>query len=210
MTDTVKDFKTFNGLERVDNVDLSHLMNALEREVSQFDYFYREKSRLLQETDEPLILVRMLNNNIPHLMNLSSEHHVGLGSRSATTLFEAMKAGRMTLEDLRRKDSGWFSEAKEKIIGVFFLYQLLNLINSKAWTTRLIIKKLAGKRFSRDAIYLIISKFSNDVIYSLELSLAPTGTHYFPKSLKINDKHLSQVEEIELELLRKQRIKSRK
>lgn len=163
----------------------------------------------------------VLNEHIPHLIGLSKNHHLGLSSYNSQDIFNTIKYEE-TIENLNRKDSGWFKNGKNKIVGVAFMYEFLNLINTKTYSTiRLINTRYAinnlniGKnKFSRDNIYfLIVTDDIRGVEYSLELTKGNSNKEipkFFPKSIKYNPKNKVGAESVIFNLQSKNRIKSKK
>lgn len=203
MTYTLEWLETFNGEIDIFNVDMSYLANTIEKYVSQYKYVYQTDM-----LEYPEIVLSVPNSSIPHLLGLSREHHVNLPTNNAGSIFEGLKDD-WTLERLSRADNGWFNENKFKITGTLLLYQMLNLMECKFYTTESILSRKAGSRFKRDNICFVVFKLSNGVSYTVELS-HEQGNQYFPRSLKINDTSISNCKEIELKLVEKQRFKATK
>ncbi|CQR24541.1 hypothetical protein BN1356_00886 [Streptococcus varani] len=203
MTYTLEWLETFDGEIDIVNVNMSSLANTIEKYVSQYKYTYRTNME-----DYPEIILFVPNSSIPHLLGLSREHHVNLPTNNAGSIFEGLKDD-WTLERLNKADNGWFNENKYKIVGTLLLYQMVNLMECKFYTTDGILNRRAGTRFRRDNIYFVVFKLSNGVSYTVELS-REQGNQYFPRSLKINDSSIVNCKEIELKLIDKKRIKTPK
>lgn len=180
-------------------MDFSALANGIEKYVSQYEYTYTVK-------EEEDMVIEVSNASVPHLLGLSKNHHVGLPGYQATVIFEGLKSD-WTLESLRKADKAWFDESRFKIIGVCFLYQIMHLINSKAYSVKYVKVTKLKKRLQRDNIYFVIVKLNDKLSYTLELSPKREGTRvYVPRSMRINDKNIDLYDELELTLKSKQRI----
>lgn len=193
---------SFDGSTDPNEVNMAELANSIEKFVSQMKYTYNTSI-----DNCPTIEIKVLNNNIPHLLGLSRDHHYGLSTYHAAKLFTGLKND-LTLETLKESDQGWFDESKDKIIGVLLLYQMLNMINSQAYTTGK-LQRVQSRRFQRDSIYFLLVRANSHYTYSLELSPDKTSVSTFvPKSLKLNDdKAISSCTKISLNLKAKERIK---
>lgn len=203
MTYTLQWLNRFDGEIDVFNVSMSILANTIEKNVSQYKYTYQTN---IEEYKE--IVLSVPNSSIPHLLGLSRTHHVNLPTYSAESIFEGLKDD-WTIERLAKADNGWFKENKYKIVGVLLLYQMLNLIECKFYTTVGMLNKKVGTRFKRDNIYFVVFKLSNGISYTVELS-HERENQYFPRSLKINDSLVENCKEIELTLIKKERFKTSK
>lgn len=197
--------KTFDGLMQPSQVDMAQLVNVIEANVSQYKYFYEASL-----TDSPEIIIEVTNSNIPHLLGLSNRHHYGLPDYNAGVIFEGLKND-WTLDNLKKGDKAWFAENQDKLIGVLLLYQIFHVQECKVYSTKHIIHQPLGSTFKRDNIYFIIFKLANNKSYSIELSpIKNTENSYFPRSLKINDTKLINCEELSMQLVSQQRIKTKK
>lgn len=203
MTYNLEWLKHFDGEIDILNVDMSCLANTIEKYVSQHQYFYETNME-----EYPEIVLSVPNSSIQHLLGLSREHHVNLPTNNAGSIFEGLKND-WTLERLNRADNGWYNENKFKIVGTLLLYQMLHLIECKFYTTEGILNRHAGRRFKRDNIYFVVFKLSNGTSYTVELSRERENL-YFPRSLKINDSSIKNCREIELKLIKKERLKTSK
>lgn len=195
--------KAFDGTIKPDKIDMCNLTNSIEKYVSQFEYVYKTD---LKDYDK--ITIKVLNTNIPHLMGISRNHHVGLPTTQGEVIFEGLKKD-WTLKKLMDGDKRWFAANKEKLIGCIFLYQMLNIIECSVYTT---INSGRHKRLERDNIYFIIFKYPGSNSYSIELTPENNsdGKVYTPRSLKINDEIERYCKKIDLKLVDKRRIKSNK
>ena len=206
MTYTMEWLQDFDGEIDILNIDMSCLANTLEKYVSQYEYYYQTNLEKYPE-----IILSVSNFSIPHLLGLSRNHHVNLPTYNAGSIFEGLKDD-WSLERLNKSDNGWFDENKFKIVGVLLLYQMLNLLDCKFYTTQEIFNKQIGKRFRRDDIYFVVFKLNNGITYTIELSHERENI-FFPRSLKINDKSIEKCKELEVKLVNKKRFnpsKSRK
>lgn len=199
---TLNELKHFKGNIQPSKIDMRQLINFIEAEVSQYRYFYQTDSKKF-----PKITVEVTNANIPHLLGLSKLHHSGLPSYTPLTIFEGLKED-WTLDKLIKGDSSWFEENQNKIIGVLLLYQILHVQQCKVYTTEYIGTRFVGKRYKRDKIYFVILKSANNMSYTVELS--KEESNFFPRSLKINDSSVNICSEINIQLLRQERIKTKK
>lgn len=172
--------KLFDGNIKADSIVMSSLANTLEKHVSQFEYIYSTNL-----PDLPQIRINVLNNNLPHLMGLSKNHHYGLPTYHGEAIFEGLKKD-WDLEKLKNGDTGWFNENKEKLIGCLFLFQMLNILDCTVYTT--IAGGAINSRLTRDNIYFIIFKYPGSNSYSIELTEENTVNDvktYTPRSLKL-------------------------
>lgn len=201
MTYTEEWLTNFDGNIDITTVSMSPFINSIERNVSQCEYLYSTDLEGIEH-----IRIKVSNENIPHLLGLSRNHHRGLPTYHASAIFEGLKR-EWNLEKLKSRDTGWFNENKEKIIGCLFLYQMLNIVECKVYTT--LNNKAANKRLTRDNIYFIIFKHANKNSYSIELTEESSSDEiktYVPRSLKINDNIEKHCTEITLTLINKIRI----
>lgn len=208
-------FKEFNGVIDFKEFNLNKFINGIEENISQYEYIYTTNIE-----EYSFIKIVVLNEHIPHLIGLSRNHHVGLSSYKSQDIFNSIKHYE-TIDNLNRKDNGWFKIGKNKIVGVAFMYEFLNLINTKTFSTiRLINTKYASNKlnrgkntFSRDNIYfLIVTDAIRGVEYSLELTKGDSNKEvpeFFPKSIKYNPKNIVGVESVNFNLQSKNRIKSK-
>ncbi|AYF92142.1 hypothetical protein [Apilactobacillus bombintestini] len=194
--------KTFDGGINPLNVDMSELANTIEANVSQYEYCYETN---LKEC--PKVVIQVTNENIPHLLGLSKNHHNGLPEYNARAIFEGLKSD-WTLESLKKGDSKWFLNNKDKIVGVMLLYQILHIKECKVYSTKHIFNTYLGRKFKRDNIYFVVFKLSNKKKYTIELSpIKGTDNKFIPRSLKINDKRFNNCEEISMSLISRERIR---
>lgn len=191
----------FDGNLLPSEIDLSSLANATEKHVSQHRYYYQST---LGDNSE--LIIEFKNTNLPHLLNLSKNHHLNLSTYNANEIFKKLK-GEWTLDYLIAADKQWFAESQDKLIGVLFLYQIFHIQECKVYTPTEILKSPAGRRFKRDNIYFVIFKSANGKVYSVELSETESSNVYTPKSMKINDSHLDKCSEIEMTFIRAERIR---
>lgn len=197
----------FDGNIDPNTVNFKELANSLEKYTSQYVYKYKTNIKNFN-----IIKIKIMNNNIPHLLGLSHNHHVGLPSYYSQAVFEGLKND-WTLEKIKKADQGWFSKNKDKIIGVLFLYQFMHIQNCKVYTT--INSKSKNKRLKRDNIYFIIFKYPNNQSYSIELTLENQNRNsisntFVPRSLKLNDRIEKDCSEAKFTLISRNRIKSKK
>lgn len=186
------------------HVNINELVNSLEKHCSQYNYEYETNLN-----DFPTIKIVFKNENIPHLIGLSRNHHFNLPTYHPIKMFENLKKD-WDLEYLIKADEKWFDESQDKLVGALLIYNLLNLIDSKTLTT---IKwgRIQHQRFKRDDVYFIMIKDVEGKYYSLELAKDnPQEDWYFPRSFKINDTALDDCELIEIKLINKTRIKTKK
>lgn len=209
---------TFNNNINILDVSLAGLMNSLEKNVSQKEY-HASLYQHFVDKDE-FIKIRFLNTHIPHLIGLSRNHHFGLQTYHSELVFENLKMDDdWTLEKLKAGDEKWFDECKDKIIGCFYLYQMLNDLETKTFHT----EPFKGpknhrllKRIKRDEISYIMIKTVEGIQYSLEFAPFPTEAQtFFPRSLKINDSiedflHPVTFTDIKVLRLKKQKRKKRR
>lgn len=186
------------------NVDISELANSLEKYCSQFIYTYETSL-----TEYPIIKIKFKNENIPHLLGLSRNHHYNLPTYYSSRIFDSLKS-EWDLEYLRSSDKKWFDESQDKLVGTLLLYKMLNLIDSQTYTS-MKWGRIQHSRLQRDDIYFIILNDTNGKSYSLEISKQTSqDDFFFPKSLKINDNIFDQCDLIEIALVEKERISSRR
>ena len=198
--------KNFDGNISVESIDMACLANSLEKNVSQYLYSYK----LVGNDGLEELNIEVSNRSVPHLLGLSKNHHFGLPTYYSTAIFEGLKDD-WTLSNLKKSDEGWYSENKYKILGILFLYQILNLINCEAYTVKYVKEQKAKTRLKRDNIYFVIFKTDGSISYALELSpVRENGNLYIPKSLRINDENIKYYAEIELQFIKRKRIKSPK
>ncbi|WP_349516214.1 hypothetical protein [Leuconostoc suionicum] len=197
--------QTFDGNIQPSQINIAQLANLIEAYVSQYKYFYKTS---LKECPE--IIIEVTNANIPHLLGLSKNHHYGLPTYSANTIFEGLKND-WTLDNLIKGDQFWFAENQDKMVGVLLLYQIFHIQDCKVYSTKHIIHQELGNRYSRDNIYFIIFRLSDNRSYSVELSpIKNSENAYFPRSLKINDNVVESCEEISVQLIKQERIQTKK
>lgn len=174
------------------DVSLSELSNSLEKYVTQKDYQFSIDSPYSKETT--YIKIRFLNTHIPHLLGLSKEHHFGLPIYRPEAIFDKLKYSEdWTLKQLRAGDERWFVECKDKVIGCFYLYQMMNSLETKSYDSN--TNHFRGpknhkilKRIERDKVSYIMIKNVEGITYSLEFSeYSNEPGIFFPRSLKIND-----------------------
>lgn len=174
------------------DVSLSELSNSLEKYVSQRNYHFSIDSPYCRETT--YIKIRFLNAHIPHLLGLSKDHHFGLLTYRPEAIFDNLKHSEdWTLQKLRAGDERWFEGCKDKIIGCFYLYQMMNNLETESYDSN--TKYFRGpknhrilKRIERDKVSYIMIKNIEGITYSLEFSENHSDPGiYFPRSLKIND-----------------------
>ena len=85
------------------------------------------------------------------------------------------------------------------------------MINCEAYTVKYVKEQKAKTRLKRDNIYFVIFKTDGSISYALELSpVRENGNLYIPKSLRINDENIKYYAEIELQFIKRKRIKSPK
>lgn len=199
-------FKNFDGNISIESIDMACLANSLEKNVSQYLYSYE----LLGSNGLEKLNIEVSNYSIPHLLGLSKNHHYGLPTYYSTAIFEGLKDD-WTLSNLKKSDKRWYSENRYKILGVLFLYQILNLINCEAYTVKYVKEQKTKIRLKRDNIYFVIFKSDGSISYTLELSpIKENANLYTPKSLRINDGNVKYYSEIELKFIKRKRIKSPK
>lgn len=196
--------QSFDGNLLPSEIDLSSLANATEKHVFQHRYYYQST---LGDNSE--LIIEFKNTNLPHLLNLSKNHHLNLSTYNPIEVFKKIK-GEWTLEYLISADEQWFAESQDKLIGILFLYQMFHIQECKVYTPKEIINSPAGRRFKRDNIYFVIFKSANGKIYSIELSEIANTNIYIPKSLKINDRHLESCCEIDMKFVKSERIRTPK
>lgn len=194
----------FDGKLSPSVIEMNELANSLEKYTSQTIYKY--KTSLPEFTD---IIITILNNHIPHLLGLSKNHHFGLHTYHPQKIFESLKS-ELTLEELQRLDNGWFSESQDKLIGVLYMYQMLNMIQCQTYTS-LRFGRIRHERLERDNIYFLILSDSKNKKYSMELTQENSSPYSFvPRSIKVDDIALDSCEAIEFKLLSKERVKKQK
>lgn len=203
----------FSGNIEVLDVSLSELTNSLERYVSQKEYEFSVSHPFSDENT--YIKIRFLNSHIPHLIGLSRGHHVGLPTYHSEVIFENLKSSEdWTLKRLKSGDEGWFNECRDKIIGCFYLYQMLNNLDTKSFST----KPFKGpkdhrllKRIERDNVSYIMIKTIEGISYSLEFASTLNEPEiFFPRSLKINDPIAGHLVPISLSAINVERVKQQK
>ncbi|MBS6245514.1 MAG: hypothetical protein KH542_10710 [Streptococcus sp.] len=198
--------KNFDGNISIENIDIACLANSLEKNVSQYLYSYK----LVDSDGSKELNIEISNASIPHLLGLSKNHHYGLPTYFATDIFEGLKDD-WTLSNLKKADEGWYSENKYKILGVLFLYQILNLINCEAYTVKYVKGEQLAGRLKRDNIYFVIFKIGGDISYTLEMSPSKkSDSLYIPRSLRINDENIKYYSAIDLQFTGRTRIRSPK
>lgn len=198
----LKDF--YGNIDLLD-VSLSELFNSLEKYVTQKKYNFEVTHPYSEVTN---INISFLNIHLPHLIGLSRNHHFGLSTYHSTRVFENLKLGEWDLDYLRNGDMRWFNECKDKIMGCFYLYQMMNNLNTKYYSSSIIQgnrNHKIVKRVERDQIEYIIIKDVEGIKYSLEFAEGPAG-EFFPRSLKINDPIEDYVTPIEVISVTNQRI----
>lgn len=197
------------------DVSLSELSNSLEKYVTQKDYHFSIDSPYSKETT--YIKIRFLNAHIPHLLGLSKDHHYGLSTYRPEEMFENLKYREAwTLKQLKAGDERWFDEFKDKVIGCFYLYQMMNNLETKSYDSN--TKYFRGpknhrilKRIERDSISYIMIKNVEGITYSLEFSENSNEPGvFFPRSLKIDDPVEEYLVPITLSLVDVVRIKKQK
>ncbi|MCC4121724.1 hypothetical protein [Lactococcus lactis] len=194
--------KNFDGDILPSQINMSELVNVIEKHVSQFRYYYHSDIPQFSE-----LIIEFSNLHIPHLLGLSRKHHFTLPTYQAREIINNLKK-EWDLEYLRNGDEQWFAENQDKLVGVLLLYQLLHIQNCKVLTPLNIVNTTFGKRFKRDNVYFVILKTTNDKEYTIELAPMENSTQVFiPKSLKINDTHVQKCREISLTFLKSERIK---
>ncbi|MDT2909205.1 hypothetical protein [Lactococcus lactis] len=194
--------KNFDGNMLPSQINMSELIYAIEKHVSQFRYFYHSDNPKYSD-----LIIEFSNFNIPHLLGLSRYHHKTLPTYQAREIINNLKNG-WDLDYLKKGDEQWFAENQDKLIGVLLLYQLLRVQNCKVLTPLNIINTSFGKRFKRDNVYFVILKSTNDREYTVELApMENSPQKFIPKSLKINDTHLQKCSEVSLTFLKAERIK---
>lgn len=197
--------KTFDGCMKPSQVDMAQLINVIETNVSQYKYYYKTSLK-----DYPEITIEVTNANIPHLLGLSKNHHYGLPNYNAGVIFEGLKDD-WTLDNLKKGDEVWFAENQDKIIGVLLLYQIFHVQECKIYSTKHIFNQPLGSKFKRDKICFIVLKLANGKYYSIELTpINNSENSYIPRSLKINDTGFTNCEEIDMQLVSQQRIRTKK
>lgn len=192
--------ETFDGNISFENLDMECLFQMLEKHVSQYLYEYKTN-------DGDTIKIQVSNANIPHLIGLSKGHHTGLPTYHASVIFESLK-NTWGLEDLKKGDVGWFDEAKYKILGVIYLYQILHLIECDVYTTRYVKEIKLKQRLKRDNIYFVIFKANNGMNYTLELSPKKKSdtSVFIPRSIRVNDGNVAKYSKMNLTFESKKRI----
>lgn len=194
--------KNFDGNILPSQINMSELVNVIEKHVSQFRYYYHSDNP--QYSD---LIIEFSNLHIPHLLGLSKKHHFTLPTYQAREIIKNLK-NEWNLEYLRKGDEQWFAENQDKLVGVLLLYQLLHVQNCKVLTPIKIVNTSLGRRFKRDNVYFVILKSTDDKEYTVELAPMENTSHIFiPKSLKINDTHVQKCSEISLTFLKAERIK---
>jgi len=202
----------FSASIEVLDVSLSELSNSLEKYVTQTEYQFAISSPYSEATT---ITIRFLNSHIPHLLGLSRDHHIGLHTYYPEAIFENLKHNEdWTLKQLKAGDESWFDECKDKVIGCFYLYQMMNNLQTQSYNTT----PFQGpknhrilKRIERDNVTYIMIKNEKGISYSLEFTenSSESGV-FFPRSLKINDPVEDYLVPITLSPVNAVRIKKRK
>lgn len=204
-------YKSYTGDIDVLTINLSECFNSLEKYVSQTEYSFTGLYQSGKKDEE--ITIKILNENLPHLLGLSRQHHFNLPTYHASAIFQKIKGNEKnwTLEDLKKADEGWFNESREKLIGIFFLYQIMHTIETKNYSTTPFNgpkNDRLYKRIERDKVSYIFVKSIENASYSFEFTENTNEQKvYIPRSLKINDpieKHLTPVS---LENIKTERIK---
>ncbi|KST88007.1 hypothetical protein LKF67_2521 [Lactococcus lactis subsp. lactis] len=197
--------KNFDGNILPSQINISELVNVIEKHVSQFRYYYQSDNPKYSD-----LIIEFTNLHIPHLLGLSKRHHYNLPTYQAREIIKNLK-NEWDLEYLRNGDEQWFAENQDKLVGVLLLYQLLHIQKCTVLTPLNIVNTSMGWRFKRDNVYFVILKSTDDREYTVELAPMENSSHVFiPKSLKINDPHVQKCSEISLTFLKAERIKYRK
>ena len=178
--------ENFNGSINPRAILLKDLAKSIETHVSQKIYTYETDNEAL-----PTFQIQVGNQNIPHLMGLSKNHHYGLPTYRPLEVFLGLKRD-WSLEKIMEGDQRWFPEAQDKLIGCLFLYQIFNIINCEVYTT-FFKRSHIPDRLIRDNVYFVVFKTTDGKSYSVELAPMdtenPANTIYYPRSLKINDQN---------------------
>lgn len=87
----------FDGNIDPNTVNFKELANSLEKYTSQYVYKYKTNIKNFN-----IIKIKIMNNNIPHLLGSSHNHHVGLPSYYSQAVFEGLKND-WTLEKIKTK-----------------------------------------------------------------------------------------------------------
>lgn len=198
---------TFSGSVDEATFDLVSYTHSYEKYISNRDYHYTCDDEGVDD-----FYVQIRNDHLPHLLALSKKHHSNLPEYQAPKVFKHLKND-WNLEFLEKSDPGYYEEFKLRILGTFYLYQMINLINCQV---RVPLPK-AHRMKQRCIDFIISPKNSTPILYTLELQTAGEKRDgysiYFPVSLRVKDrKAILETKEIfpslkEIHIVRKNKKK---
>lgn len=206
--------QTYTGELDPRDLNLAACFNSIEKHISQTEYQLKIRHPFAQNLKH--ITIKILNENIPHLIGLSKTHHLNLPITQPAIIFQKVKQQEenWTLQELIAADEGWFGECKGKLVGILFLYQVMNQIQITTYTTDPFKASKDHKlyrRIERDEVTYIFIKNIEGASFSFEFSATKSSPHIFiPRSLKLNDPIEQYLTPIEIETIEKLRIKAPK
>lgn len=207
--------ETYIGDIDVLAINLSNCFNSIEKYVSQTEYRFIVSHPFNKTPEE--IVIKIMNENIPHLIGLSKNHHLNLPTTQPKIIFQKVKNNdeNWSLEELILADEGWFAACREKLVGIFFIYQIMQNIETTNYATSPFRSPKNNKFYKRiverDKVSYIFIKNIEGAIYSFEFTENPSEHNVFiPRSLKINDPVEEYLTPISLENIKTERIKINK
>lgn len=189
--------KSYEGTLTEETFDIIQFTHSYEKYISNRDYYYSTCEVGLEN-----FCIKIRNNNLPHLMALSQNHHTNLPKYQAEKIFEHLKVD-WDMDFIEASDSGFFKDFKIRILGVAFLYQIFRLIECQV---RVPLPK-AHRMKKMNIDFIISPNKSESVLYTVELRTDNQFENgvpiYFPQSLRFKDnKSLLETRPIEAQLER--------
>ena len=166
----------FTGFKKIEDLNLHNFTLFFEEHIANRLFTY--------ETDHKLhssFSIEVWGNQLPHLMGLQRWNHLEV--KQPDKQYKKLLDGEWDLQLLSQIDPNAFSEQRERIGFLPYLYQLLHQGKCEVK----MIQPKSNPGFDRRKVNMIFRKDGSKLVYLLELREKPSEpTVYIPSSITVH------------------------